>query len=650
MPPRTPEEAPTFQEESWALPSPVVQEIMQDETCVALPPLKPLTAPASPQYMVSLRNLHSQQEYTHPKPITSLQHYNLYFINCYLLADVNLLAEQTPFPILTPPGANGAGPVTVALMQLQGRDFRVTVVQAPPPDANLALMARSPPLPSGLQQFHDSCLTSPERKACLRHFAASALARGLGLSVERRNAGPGGAVPPDDSELADLMLSAQLVHGAGAQQALGARYDIVSGGCVMHELERSAASVSLPLVLRYLYFLQFSLQDEQEAVSYHILAPTKTSYMVHIRGLGGWEAYYLVNMHATWEACQAAFLTSRKKEAQLVPAVGQFHSPEAFVTSLLQRMHVMGSTADRTELLRDTFMVHIMTQLQALQAVLEALPAAETETPEVFYAKMQQRGLQAVQRELLDKKSVYSNYVDMERARPLLGYLTLHAKSLSGRGRSQPPVPPPSTTLSVDRILAIALEAFTYCVMDVWYKQGNQSSTQQAVEFMKLLNATRRAYVTIDHDLLPILMQTCAASPCSGWWEHTLKHLTPRGDAKHIKAAGGCLSLLLCNTLLYHAEHFTSLFPERLFPADVAKDLPSWAGLIDEVCESHPKQNLGVAKANYERLCGADSNCFNAYKFTQQRIQRRFHYCRAVALGMLYGRSKPNYIQAMHSY
>jgi hypothetical protein len=50
---------------------------------------------------------------------------------------------------------------------------------------------------------------------------------GHGLDADEE-AGPGGAIPPGNAELDDLMLSAQLVHGAGAQQALGARFQIRS--------------------------------------------------------------------------------------------------------------------------------------------------------------------------------------------------------------------------------------------------------------------------------------------------------------------------------------------------------------------------------------------------------------------------------------
>ena len=642
---------PAYQDESWALPAAIVKEIMQDETCVALPPLRPLATGVAPRFLVSLRDLQSQQEYTHPKPITSLQNYNLYFINCYLLADVNLLAEHNPFPSLTQPGVNGAGPVTFALMRLQGglRLFRVIVVQAPPEDANIAIMARSPPLPTGILQFYSNCETSPERKSCLRHFAISGIARSFGLKVEQKNVAPASASTAADAELADLMVGAQLVHGAGAQQEIGARYDVITGACHMHELERSAASVSLPLVLRYLYFLQFNLDDDPCA--YQILAPTKTSYMVRIHSLGGWEVFFLVNMNAMWEACQGAFQPFRSRVPAPCTALGQYQNAEAFVSSLFQRMHVT-SVADRTELLRDTFVQLIQAQLRAVQTELNGLsggppPADEVRwTPEAFYLKMQQRGMQSVQRELLDKKSVYGDYVEMERARPLLGYLAMHAKGLGLRGRPTPQIDVPNLQqLSVDRILSMALVAFTHCVRDAWNKNpppsGPPNTVDHANHFLNFLQETEEAYVSIDYELLPIILQSCTACPCSAWWERTVAHLVPRGDAKHILRSGACRSVLICNTFLHHSQHFTSFFPKGLFPK--LSGLDKWASLLDEVCESRPTQKLGEAMANYERVQLVDPQ-FAATYGSREGIQRRHHYCTALALGMLYGRSNSTFL------
>ena len=94
-----------YEEESRTLPAQFVQQIMQDDSCVAVPLMNSITGTGK-LYYIAIRDMQTQQEYMHPTPLSSLDNYQIHFLNCPLLRAYDMSTEIKSFPSLKSPGSS----------------------------------------------------------------------------------------------------------------------------------------------------------------------------------------------------------------------------------------------------------------------------------------------------------------------------------------------------------------------------------------------------------------------------------------------------------------------------------------------------------------------------------------------------------------
>ena len=615
-----------YQEERWALPAKAVQQIMQNETCTVLPPL--FTPCLKKQFYVVLKDVDTQQEYMHPDPVKTLDSYQLHFFDCYLLKTVDLTKETDTFPPLHIPGENGMGPVTLETFHLKnsGRTFSVSAFAAPEALNDITIFVKSPDLPLKYENFQALYTTSIERRACLRHFAMLGLATAYNMQITPMQAP---SIPPEMQEMAK---DAALQHGDDAvQNSKGVYHNVLSGVCPMHQLERTAASVSLPVVIQNLFFLQFNLDDTP--VRYHILAPNKFAYMVHVPNLGGWEIYYQVNMNAPLQALQYAFLGSLEDSILNSRSAQRFDKTEAFVSSLFAAMSLRAQ--EKSELISKMMISKILDQKQKLADALKAKPTAMSEpkdwAADVFYDKMLIKGMEFLQKDILNQTKIYQNYTSMQDARPLLQYLLTFYEN-RGLVYAQPNGQPPvlSQPFSVVKILKIALQACMGCLEDVWKEFASGADIPAKVKgFLDILQQNPDAPSPfIQTEIIPIVIRACMQCPSTNWYEHA-SHLlgNPQGLPKT-----SSVSVQLARTFLHNSENFESFFPYDLFfdPALKIKDKKKmWIERVKQACMED--QTLAQAKQLYVALQTLQADRYDP----ADEKKREMDYCMAVGYSML---------------
>jgi hypothetical protein len=293
--------APLFAEETHTLSGQWIREVMEDDLCMGLPRLKAVDDTFQRRYFVSLKSLDTQEEYMHPRPLNTLTGYQNYLLNCYLFERQQHAVAGGVFPILKLPGQNGVGPVSMENFELMnGARFQAVAVVDGGEMGNMAVFVRSPQLPSSMEALNVLWPSKNQKLVCSNHFGVvGLLTHAFGASVqwarEGQNDGLDMAGPANSTDGADLVLANLLIHGKEAVSPLQRQRSCLSGATQLFELERTAGSVSLPLVLRHLHWLQFIAQDEAR-VPYRIIAPNKFAYAVHMPNVFGWEIFFSVNI------------------------------------------------------------------------------------------------------------------------------------------------------------------------------------------------------------------------------------------------------------------------------------------------------------------------------------------------------------------
>ncbi len=142
------------------------------------------------------------------------------------------------------------------------------MIKAPPsPDSAVVFhLLTSTPLPVHHTLFENLLLTSTQRKACLTQYAMLALLDQLGLPSTASNS-EDSILHSESEEDMSMVQRLTLEHGTRIFQGVGTKGYQVSGWFEMHEEERTAASVSLPLLLKHLHFLQYALGGGEGALS-----------------------------------------------------------------------------------------------------------------------------------------------------------------------------------------------------------------------------------------------------------------------------------------------------------------------------------------------------------------------------------------------
>jgi hypothetical protein len=629
-----------FAEESWTLPGDAVQQVMRDETCMALPLLKPigkrLRAGAPKQFFISVKSLDTQEEYMHHKPFISLVGYQVYFVNSYVFKKDEAVIARSVFPELKEPSTNGVGPVSVSDFQLaNGARYQMIVVNALDPEiGNICVYLKSPLLPVSLDGFNGMNLRLHQTKKCLDNFAVLGLLenayRGVTQHTDEASTNAfarGGPATVADTE--DDVLLALLTHGPSAVAPLGGRRCTLGGIAKMYDIERTAGSVSLPLVLRHLHWLQFAI-DEDTSVPYRIIAPNKFAYAVHMPNVCGWEIFFSVNMAATDNELANLFMQTRQR-LPLMPAVGPSQEAKKQLQLLQTRDLPLGTKT--TERYLGYYLKKINEASEAQKGKLAAGMALEPDKwdTDSFFTRMQVVALGNVKAGLVRRTEVLDNFIQMEKAKPMLQYLSSFYERFGSRTQDEAEIAVP---FSVEEVLTVVLQAFIGCATAVWEGMAAASrlgmeSKERADAFVTLMKTTlKNTFVSIDYEMLPILLKVCMNRPNTNWWEVAQEHVWIQNLPKGLGLGSAQNVACICTTFLYHAKRLASYFPQSLFPEYATSD---WKRLIQEACDA--KSSLRDARDLYHDLQTADRNKFAG----PAAAARPMSYCTALGFAMLEG-------------
>lgn len=570
-----------YYEELSLLPAEAALRIMQDDCALTLPPLKPLpNDDTDAEYLMVLRDMHTNREYMHPEAVKSLSNWHCFFVDCPLMKGLDLTSSAASFPSnLSPPPVDSA--VLVRTFTVQYRSFKLTVTRAPPSDEGSSVVfyaLTASHLPVVYDVFEKQCQTSEQRKACLRQYAGLALLESRGVQV---TASPVETPPELNLEQLSLEHGPQIFHGVGTKT-----YQ-VSGWFDMHEAERTSASCSLPLLLRHLCLLQYSLTGP---VHYHIKAPNKYAYMVWIRNVAGLEIYMQVNMHASLAAMQNAFASSPR----------QCHYPSS-----------TPSFSSFSSLLQKTFLLeNIQAQMNALRAIAGSTHDPSSMDEDTFVAHMKCTGLEIMHREVVGETSRQKRLQDTQNARRVLERLMV------------------SADLSLDECLKAASMAFMGIAMDVWENLEEEAAANKPAAFLRLLSkdlGNAHYYRFKEITLLPLLMQSCLDCNPYKWWERFLPLCELQGPKKGQEEESK-KSAYLCVSILFHAAKYS-----RFFPAAFADAGNQWEKAVEDACIAD--SDLGNMKEAYERVLASGKKDLPDDESAQQ-----LYYLRAVTYLMLLGK------------
>lgn len=661
---RTHNKSKMYDEESWKMPITIVQKIMQHESCVAIPMMQPVTT--QKLYYVAIRDMDTQQEYMHPDPIASLDNYQVHFLNCPLLRACDMSVEIKAFPLLKNPGEMGMGPVSMELVKFKsGKLLKITAVASPGED-NITVFMESPPLPMNESQYHQMYPTSMDKRFCLMRYSMLSLAEDVGMDLE-----------PHDAKDISVGLSTEerkdieLQHGKDVLAGNGVRTYVLSGSCSMYEREPTAATVSLPMVLKYLYFLQFNLDRSDTDLTYHIMAPNKFVYMVHLPNVAGWKIYYQVNMNASYEALQYAFAESQSL-ADITRMMRHQTTSDSIVSNMLGRMTLNMMTL-KSSLVLDKLLRSLGVSKQTLQdsSSQENQPPGggrkgkKREKVEAFQSEMRMEGLKLLEKDILQLQAEYRTLNAMQEARPLLQYLISFFTTL-GLNRTnhqaallQVSVPAMMTT---HQILAISLEAFQGCVEAVWddckKPDDQQDDVAHVQEFLEILRTRAKdCFAFMNADYIPIILNGCMRCPPKAWWEIIANNCSVHDP---LPAPPVNINACLCSTLLYASHMYATYFPSSLFwdpkeSMSKKKVQEKWEEVLSNALL--PNSAVLIAKNCFTKLCTFDKDRFVVdhpeivvvdgaaspdvkLKISEMKQKRKKDYCMAISYLMLRGNAE----------
>ena len=397
--------------------------------------------------------------------------------------------------------------------------------------------------------YENAFKTSARRKGCLKQYATLALLEGKGAQVISTANGM-----PDAEEHMIQQLS--LEHGTHIFQGVGTKAYQVSGWFEMQEREPTAATSSLPLLLKHLYALQFTLNAP---VHYHIIAPNKYAYMVWLRNVGGLEIYYQVNMNASLGAMQNVFSTSA--------------SSRSIASSLPLTCASSAITPVQQSVLLDIM------QKQMLKHQGANEPNNMTEEEYVSYMKL--NGLDLLRKTLTDTALFQKRLVDSQTAKKVLE--TLLTSYTLNKGPLQ---------VSQEICLKILSMAFMGLVSDVWESLEGINEERKPEALVRLLTKTLKdSRFLRPRDtarMMPVLVRGCLECSPYKWWERFVA-LCDVQEEEREKAS------LVCSSILYHGSKYKALLPS-LFTSNF---LP-WEGTVDAACAA--EKELGNLKEAYEAL------------------------------------------------
>jgi hypothetical protein len=248
------------------------------------------------QYNVTVRNLRTNEQYMHPKPLSQLTDWYALFIDRPIFRNINFANKHT-LPQLAVPAHEA---FSIQRFQLDGEWFSVTTSKAggTPPSTEadtVQVYLVSPSLPKDHTCFSNIAGHSSQlRRAYAAHIAVGELAKtqGLALMESPASGASGGGVDADDDGDLAYMHGDNLKHTITNSAPL--RF---AGAFSTSRVEHNTGADVLPLVIQHLRFLLLLL-DTRQPVIYDILQPHRYGYVFQLRSLSGWRVLGAVNLFA----------------------------------------------------------------------------------------------------------------------------------------------------------------------------------------------------------------------------------------------------------------------------------------------------------------------------------------------------------------
>lgn len=271
-----------------------------------------VTAGSEHAYFITVHDVFRDRAQAHPDAVSTLQHWQLHFMETPIFAEVNFRQTKYTFPDLVAPTRTDAWTTTRIIVGPKLFHIFVTFAPIVPPHRATAttdrvvLYLQSPPLAQTGDEQQQPPSSSDEARTVAVHNGLFALGL-LGYSFHdcthaQHQPAAAAAAAPDE---AALSLSIVL-HGdrTGGGQRTTPR--VVWAGFASPQTEQIAGQHVLPLALQYARFL-LPAMAAGERILYDIIQPHPLAYLFQIRTLGGWTLTGAVNLHATLDAIQPHF-------------------------------------------------------------------------------------------------------------------------------------------------------------------------------------------------------------------------------------------------------------------------------------------------------------------------------------------------------
>ena len=256
------------------------------------------------KYFITVKNISSKEEYMYPKPVESLDLWQVLFINHPIFAGIDVAVEPD-FPELQAPATHDLWSCTRMYKKRDHWEIYVSIIPHDAPLDKIPSLGtdcvfvhlRSPDLPTCNEAFLSRFTTVHERRECTKQFAMLAMARSIltesGLQSKLHMATD--AAQPSDRDKSSASLAASMVHGDAILQPKRSMHMTFYGGFVSNLNEPTCGSVVLPQLLRHLSFL-LPLLKQDDGLMYNVSAPHRYGYALQIPNLSGWSVSAAVNM------------------------------------------------------------------------------------------------------------------------------------------------------------------------------------------------------------------------------------------------------------------------------------------------------------------------------------------------------------------
>jgi hypothetical protein len=262
----------------------------------------PLIQPQHLGFLITVRNVRTDEQLMHSEVVDSLSDWYLHFRDRAIFACIDN-EKHVNYPSLPRP-SYGDVPWTCTRFTYTSSfawDVIVTIalknVSHDIDRDRVHMIVISPPVPNSLDAYHSICTTSFAKTACAtRNMCIQHAERQLGY-----------ARADDDIVVVTAAASTRvgvMVHGEDKQN--GPRNSVrahLYGSFNSFKPEHTAGSAVIPQILKQASFILPCIQDEDPCCEYTILQPHKFGYILQIKNIGGgWVVLASVNLLASAKA------------------------------------------------------------------------------------------------------------------------------------------------------------------------------------------------------------------------------------------------------------------------------------------------------------------------------------------------------------